>query len=81
MFFSYAQWSFFGYLKKLYLDLVDHIRYYDQNFNGKSFWRLVRANMHPWPIPILATFSNISGRPKNIGGKLHQNRARKGLLR
>ena len=36
----------------------------DQNFNGESIWRLVRAKYAP--SPILATFSNISGSPKDI---------------
>ena len=40
---------FSNILGKLYLDLVDHIRYCDKIFNCESIWRLVRAKMHPHP--------------------------------
>ena len=35
-----------------------------QNVNGESIWSLVIAKYAP--TPILVTFSNISGRPKDI---------------
>ena len=63
-FFSYAQWSFFGYIKLTVSRLIISAIICDQSFNGESIWRLVRAKYAP--NPILTTFSNTSGRPKDI---------------
>ena len=66
MFFSYAQWSFFKYKRKTVSTLS---RSYLLLFAIKSlvvsqFGDLLEPILHP--TPILATFSSISGRPKDI---------------
>ena len=64
--FSYAQWSFFKYIRKTVSRLS---RSYQLLFAIKilmvsQFGDLQEPNMHP--TPILATFSNTSGRPKDM---------------
>ena len=68
-----------------YLDLVDHIRYIVfaiKTLMVSQFGDLKEPNMHH--TPILATFSNISGRPKDMGktliGLLSRTSYFKGIL-
>ena len=66
LFFSYAQWSFFKYIRKTVSRLS---RSYPLLFAIKI---LMVSQLETFksqictPTPILATFSNISGRPKDI---------------
>ena len=47
--FSYAQWSFFKYIRKTVSRHSRSAFVCDQNFNGESIWRLVRAKYVPHP--------------------------------
>ena len=60
MFFHHTQWSFFGYIKScIYTKQIISAIVCDQNLNGESIWRLVRAKYAPLPL-FMATFFQIS---------------------